>query len=376
METDIVKLIKIKDSNRYYQYFWNINDKVKIISTIVFILKKVYVFTLLFICFFFIYYKYQKHFDNSYTKNLNYYQNDFEYYQDIQNNFCDNFRHLLNKELEDKITLYNISIEKKITDIFLFKNSKYLNSKILSNNSLEKNITFNLLEILNYYSIKNNYKKEEIMTIIMGLNVGYYTTLLGSNKYSVLCFEPFPENYYILQKNFCRIIKNILVNEQTIIIVNKAIFPIEISCDYFKNFKNSNKKNMILCDKSKQIDLDENYIKFGKIKTTNLSFFLPLIKHKRITLLIFDFDFVEEKSIEIIRDLVVKYHIPFIFIEFDFLFKLNEKKPMDFLYIFINNGYKITLNGFLSNEYVTIEHLLKRDFEKLSLYLIYTLNIN
>ena len=73
-----------------------------------------------------------------------------------------------------------------------------------------------MLKALEYYKDKNNYKNEDLIIIDIGANIGWYTIFFGIHNYSVLSFEPYPENYYVLKKNYCRNIKNI-IEENTII---------------------------------------------------------------------------------------------------------------------------------------------------------------
>ena len=190
-------------------------------------------------------------------KNLQEKQENLFYYRDIQNNFCDNFRNVFNKDLEREIILYNISLNKQSFDIFMYNNSEIINTIILSNKSLEEEVSLNILNVLKHYTDKHNYKNEDVMIIVIGANVVWYTTLLGVFKYSVLTFESFPDNYYILKKNFCRNHKNFFNPESTITIVNKTIYPIETFCDYYKDLKNR-KKDFILCDKTKEKNLDKD----------------------------------------------------------------------------------------------------------------------
>ena len=120
--------------------------------------------------------------------------------------------------------------------------------------------------------------------------------------------------------------------------------------------------------------MDKNYIKVDRIKATKLSNFIPLINYKRLTLLRFDLEYEGEKAIESGKELITKYHIPYVFIEFNMLmFALHETRPQDFLRFFTENGYKISLNGFLSGQFITIEDLMKTDFVTINLYLVYVL---
>ena len=212
------------------------------------------------------------------------------------------------------------------------------------------------------------------MIIVIGANVVWYTTLLGVFKYSVLTFESFPDNYYILKKNFCRNHKDFFGPLSTVTIVNQALYPKETFCDYYKDIKNS-KKDLILCDKDKEKNLDKDYINIGRIKTTKLSDFIPLIYGKRKTLLRLDLEFEGEMAIESGKELISLYHIPYVFIEFNLsMFDLHETKPKDFLVFFTDNGYKISIDGFLTKKFISIEDLLKIKFTKINLYLVYVEN--
>ena len=300
-------------------------------------------------------------------------QKDLRYYQDIENSFCDNFGKLYNKELENDIILYNASLNDTNFEMFIYTENDYYSSIIKSNQSFEGQATLHMLNAIKYYADKHDYLDDDIVIIDIGANVGWYTTFFGSLNYTVLSFEPLPENNYILKKNFCRNNKDFFGPASTIIIVNEALYPIETFCSYYKDYKNS-KKNLILCDDSKEKNLDKNYIKVDRIKATKLSNFIPLINYKRLTLLRFDLEYEGEKAIESGKELITKYHIPYVFIEFNMLmFALHETRPQDFLRFFTENGYKISLNGFLSGQFITIEDLMKTDFVTINLYLVYVL---
>lgn len=297
-------------------------------------------------------------------------KHDLNYYQIIQNNFCDDFRNVFKKVLENRIMLYNISLNNKSFDMFIYKNFYYKDSLFLSNNSFEIKKTLNMLDCLKYYADKHDYEEDDILIINYGVNIGWYTTIFSNFHYSILSFEPLDENYYLLKKNFCRNNKNFENKESTVTLINKALYPNVTICDFYKDNK-SYKNNLILCDKSKEQKLDTNYKKTNKIETSKLSDFIPLMA-KRITLLIFDLQFEGEMAIESGKELITKYHIPFIFIEVNMLmFELHETKPYKFFMFFIENGYKISLNGFLNNQFITVDDLIKANLKKVDLYIAY-----
>ena len=118
--------------------------------------------------------------------------------------------------------------------------------------------------------------------------------------------------------------------------------------------------------------MDKDYTKIDTIKTNKLSNFIPLINDKRMTLLILDLEYEGEMALESGKELITKYHIPFVFIEFNMLmFALHETRPQDFLRFFIENNYKISLNGFLSNQFISVEDIMRTNFISINLYLVY-----
>jgi FkbM family methyltransferase len=228
-----------------------------------------------------------------------------------------------------------------------------------------------MINALKFYSEKYNYKNDDLMIIDIGANIGWYTTFLGKLKYNILSFEPLPENYHVLTKNFCRNNKNFFIKGESITLINKGLYPINTTCNYYKDIKKV-KKDIVLCDKKKEKNLDRDYVQIGLINTIKLANFIPSILKKKITLLILDLDIEGEMAIESGKELIYEYHIPYIFIEFNkSIFHIHETDPQNFLRFFSKNGYKISLNGFLTNMFITIEDLIKIDFISINLYLIY-----
>ena len=296
---------------------------------------------------------------------------DLKYYQDLQNRFCDNIINHINRELENDIILYNVSLNDTQFDIFIYNDYDYYSWQIKLNQSFEGEATLHMLNAIQYYADKNDYLNDDIVIFDIGSNVGWYSTFFGTYKYTVLSFEPLPKNDYVLRKNFCRNNKNYAEPQSTITIINEVLYPIETFCDYYKDIKNS-KKNLVLCDKSKEKNLDKDYIKIDTIKTNKLSNFIPLINDKRMALLRFDLEYEGEMAIESGKELITKYHIPFVFIEFNMLmFALHETRPQDFLRFFTQNGYKISLNGFLTKQFISVEDIMKTNFVTINLYLVY-----
>ena len=66
--------------------------------------------------------------------------------------------------------------------------------------------------------------------------------------------------------------------------------------------------------------------------STNLADFIQIINHKRITILRLDLEFEGENAIKSGIELINKYHIPYIFFEFNYLiFSIHIQLLKDFL---------------------------------------------
>ena len=113
-------------------------------------------------------------------------------------------------------------------------------------------------------------------------------------------------------------------------------------------------------------------MKMDLVNSTNLGDFIPIINHKKIALLRLDLEFEGENAIKSGIKLITKYHIPYIFIEFNFLiFSIHMTTAQEFFKFFIDNGYKISLNGFLTNDFIDIDELMIIRATRINLYFVY-----
>ena len=374
MDIESSNLIKIKQSkqkreNEFFSYEKDLKQLTNFLKTILGIINITILIIALFI---FILNKIDF---NNISFIFNFFSNkNLSYYQEIQNNFCNNAHLSINKQFEEKIMLYNISLNHTTFDMFIYNSYDFLSYQIQLNQSLQGEATLNMLSALKYIGDKYALANDDIAIIDIGANVGWYTSFFGYFKYTVLSFESLPENNYILKKNFCRNNKDFFGNLSSVYIINEVLYPFETYCDYYKDKKNS-KKNLVLCDKSKEKNLDKDYIKIDQVKTTKLSNFLPLITNKHVILIRLDLEYEGEMAILSGKELIYKYHIPFIFIEFNMLmFALHETRPQDFLRFFTENGYKISLKGFLTDEFISVEEIMRTNFIIINLYLVFVGN--
>lgn len=199
----------------------------------------------------------------------------------------------------------------------------------------------------------------------IGGNIGWYPSFLGRFGYTILTFEPYPQNYYLSKRNYCLLNKN-----SNVIIITKGISNEEKICDYYKDVNNFS-NGMTVCNNKKKKLLNQ-FQKNGKVYLTKLNKFIPFLIHKSIALIKIDVEGSEGKVIESGLELITKYHVPFIFIEFSPKFLMEHKTdPKKFIKIFLDNGYIISLHGFLNKKYLTINELMKKTKIQKNCYFIY-----
>ena len=294
--------------------------------------------------------------------------NILEPYINEQNDFCVNQKKYFNKLLEDQIKLQNINLNGMIYQMYIYKDKNFMTHDFNLYKSFETKETINILKALEFYRVKNNiFNNKDIFILDIGGNIGWYPSFLGRFGYSILTFEPFERNYYILKKNYC------MLNNSNVVIITKGLDKNEKLCDYYIHIKNTG-NGMIICDEKymKNNLLRRNFKKSSQVSLTKLSNFFPYLSNKNIALIKIDIEGGEGNAIEGGIEMITKYHVPFIIIEFSPLFlKEHGTDPKKLIELFIENGYIISFEGFLNNNYISIEELMKKIGFQKNCYFIY-----
>ena len=289
-------------------------------------------------------------------------------YINEQTDFCNNPQKYYNKEVEDNLDLTLINLQNISFRIYTLNNHEKNKLSIIRKNRLfEGKESINILEALKFYSkVKGISNNRDIYILDIGGNVGWYPSLLGIFNYSILTFEPKKQNYYVSRKNFCY-----LNRESNIIIITKGISLEEKICDYYEDSVSLN-NGMILCNKNMSNSLLTRFKKIGEVSLTRLSNFIPFLSNKNLALIKIDVEGSEGDVINSGIDLIKKYNIPFIFIEFTPTFLIaHNTDPKKFLELFLDNGYKISIKGFLSKDFISSEELIKITNFQINTYFIH-----
>ena len=279
-----------------------------------------------------------------------------EEYIKHQNNFCNYPDKFYSQEFEEIIKLTNFSFRNISYQMYVYKYiDNYMSNEILKTGQYEPYHMSHFLDILKYYGEKNNIKKnEDIFMIDIGGNMGAYPSFLGKFGYSIITFEASPRNSYIIYKNYCNINRY-----SNIIIVNKGLSNEEKTCNYYSQIDGIG-NGAVLCDKNdERIRMGTTYFKKTfEVNLIKLSNFMPYLLNKNIALIKLDIEGGEGKVIKDAIELISKYHVPFVFSEFNSEFLINHgTSPKEYLELFTKNGYKISYEGFLNVSYVSPEEV-------------------
>ena len=264
---------------------------------------------------------------------------------------------------DDIINMVKVNITGIKFDMFTYKGNDEVSSQITKRGSWELSGTNNLLSSLEYYIKKMQLSNNDIYVVDIGANIGWFSIILGKKGYNIMSFEPSKMNYYILKRNYC------LNQEINITIINKALDIKDENC--FLYHWRGNRGNAILLCNSENKAMNESQYIIEKIEITRLSYYIPYLINKNLALIKIDIEGAEGHALESGIDLIIKYHIPFIFLEFTpRLLESKGTNPKLFLELFENNGYKISIKDFLSKDYCQIEELIKK--EQINIYIVYT----
>lgn len=282
-----------------------------------------------------------------------------------QNDFCENKRKTFNYSLYmNKIQLVKASINDINFNMYIYKEKDTVSSYIRKNQNWEKKETNIIIEALNFYTKKNNIRNKNAYVVDIGANIGWYTLIIGKLGFNVLAFEPSNVNYFILNKNYC-LNKNI-----NITLINKGLFTEEIVCDLYAPLRNEG-NGFAYCNKNYKIP-NEFSKKIGEIKLSKLQKYIPFLSKRNLILIKIDAEGSEGKAFKGGIEIITKYHVPFIFMEFNpILLKDHGTEPTQFLKMFINNGYKISINGFLSKKYISPDDKILFKTPRINIYIIY-----
>jgi hypothetical protein len=118
---------------------------------------------------------------------------------------------------------------------------------------------------------------------------------------------------------------------------------------------------------------DHNLIKSGESTLTRLSNYLNFLSNQNLALVKISVEGLEEKIIQGGIELITRYHVPYIYLEFNpESLREHGTDPIKFLKIFTRNKYKFPFYNFFDDEFLSIDEIMtkaRRHNGKINLYI-------
>ena len=165
-----------------------------------------------------------------------------------------------------------------------------------------------------------------------------------------------------MKKNYC------LNRELNVTFIKKGLYNNERKCDYYIS-KGNRGDGRVFCEQNK--NLPQHLIIAGETNVTKLSNYIPFLIKNNLVLIKIDAEGCEELALEGGMQLITKYHIPFIFLEFNpESLQQHGTDPKKFLNIFLKNGYLFPSYNFFDSEYLSVEEIMGKVNGSMNLYII------
>jgi FkbM family methyltransferase len=285
-------------------------------------------------------------------------------YIQLQNHFCENQSKNIINEYEDKIKIAKANYNGTNFDMFVYKYGDVVSNYILSTNCWDGYDTLEVLKALEYYSKKKNLENKDIYFLDIGSNVGWYTYFIGKYGYKILSFEASKINNYILYKNYC------INKDVNVTLINKGLDKEDKICT-LKIVSNNVGDGTIYCEDRDKLIPDFNGNTYSGIELTKLSRYINFLSKNNLAVIKIDVEGAEGNVFEGGKELITKYHVPFILMEYEIkLLAPHGTNVLEFLQFFEDNGYRFSLIDFFSKNYTSSSELIKSK-RLLNLFLVY-----
>ena len=296
--------------------------------------------------------------------NLEFDLNKLEIYKKEQNDFCNDIEKNIIKEYEEQIQLADVYLLSRVFNMYVYKSDDEISNEIMTLKNYNGEKTGDLLTALLFYSTIKKINASQIYFLDIGSKIGWYSMIMSKFGYKVLSFESSEINNYILKKNYC------LNREFNLTLIKKGLYNEEKKCDFYLNSKNKG-SGKVYCEVKQ--NLPSNLIKSGESTLTRLSNYLNFLSNQNLALVKISVEGLEEKVIQGGIELISKYHVPYIYLEFNpESLREHGTDPIKFLKIFTRNKYKFPFYNFFDDEFLSIDEIMtkaRRHNGKINLYI-------
>ena len=282
--------------------------------------------------------------------NLEFDLNKLEIYKKEQNDFCNDIEKNIIKEYEEQIQLADVYLLSRVFNMYVYKSDDEISNEIMTLKNYNGEKTGDLLTALLFYSTIKKINASQIYFLDIGSKIGWYSMIMSKFGYKVLSFESSEINNYILKKNYC------LNREFNLTLIKKGLYNEEKKCDFYLNSKNKGSGKV-----------------YWESTLTRLSNYLNFLSNQNLALVKISVEGLEEKVIQGGIELISKYHVPYIYLEFNpESLREHGTDPIKFLKIFTRNKYKFPFYNFFDDEFLSIDEIMtkaRRHNGKINLYI-------
>ena len=153
-------------------------------------------------------------------------------------------------------------------------------------------------------------------------------------------------------------------------LINKGLDKEDKICT-LKIVSNNVGDGTIYCEDRDKLIPDFNGNTYSGIELTKLSRYINFLSKNNLAVIKIDVEGAEGNVFEGGKELITKYHVPFMLMEYDIkLLAPHGTNVLEFLQFFENNGYRFSLIDFFSKNYTSSSELIKSK-RLLNLFLVY-----
>ena len=157
-----------------------------------------------------------------------------------------------------------------------------------------------------------------------------------------------------------------------ITIIKKGLYTEEGKCDYYISQGNVG-DGWTFCEKKDNIPY--HLKRTGEVTVTRLDNYIPFLIKNNLGLIKIDIEGAEEKALESGFQLISKYRVPYIFMEFNpKALEAHGTDARQFLKRFLKNGYRFGRLNFFDNDFIPIDEIIGRtdDGSNMNLYIVHS----
>ena len=135
---------------------------------------------------------------------------------------------IINPQIIVRNIAFDLSSGKLQFLMYIYQNNDIVSNDIARKGSWDLGKLKEMVRILEKFRVSRKLLRHQVNFIDIGANVGWFSTVLANIGYSVVSFEPMPQNELILRKNQCEFRKT--ARQNTWIYVNKGLGATKNTC--------------------------------------------------------------------------------------------------------------------------------------------------